>query len=221
MVRKVAVSPSFAAALSFSALCWLAFGDESGASRAKICGKWPKNSNCVRSRRKWPDVSGRADVGPGGRPHHHLGQCGHVEPMIVKTVEETAVPGDVIFAAAAKRERPVEALGEVGDGRLALELAAPDRRRRRADDRVRPKACRAARRLRRREPSLVAWRAPSRSPRSLEERISARRVGTWPALSCSFGVVGRSQWRGLRYGPIYRGADAASRNVRAIAPQMC
>ena len=38
--------------------------------------------------------------------------------MIVKTVEEPAVPGDVIFAAAAERERPVEALGEVGDGRL-------------------------------------------------------------------------------------------------------
>ena len=57
MVRKVAVSPSFAAALSFSALCWLAFGEESGARRAKICGKWPKNSNCERSRRKWPDVS--------------------------------------------------------------------------------------------------------------------------------------------------------------------
>ena len=38
--------------------------------------------------------------------------------MIVKTVEEPAVPGDIIFAAAAKRECPVEALGEVGDGRL-------------------------------------------------------------------------------------------------------
>ena len=38
--------------------------------------------------------------------------------MIVKTMEEPAVPGDIIFAAAAKRECPVEALGEVGDGRL-------------------------------------------------------------------------------------------------------
>ena len=38
--------------------------------------------------------------------------------MIVKTVEETAVPGDVIFASATESHRPVEALGEVGDGRL-------------------------------------------------------------------------------------------------------
>ena len=38
--------------------------------------------------------------------------------MIVKTVEEPAVPGDIIFAAAAKRERPVEPFGEVGDGWL-------------------------------------------------------------------------------------------------------
>src|SRR5271170_5141602 len=43
--------------------------------------------------------------------------------MLVKTVEETAVPGDVIFAAAAKHERPVEALGEVGDGRLSWNRA--------------------------------------------------------------------------------------------------
>jgi len=38
--------------------------------------------------------------------------------MIVKTVEETAVPGDVIFASATESQRPVEALGKVGDGWL-------------------------------------------------------------------------------------------------------
>jgi hypothetical protein len=43
--------------------------------------------------------------------------------MIVKAVEEAAVPGDVIFAATAKHERPVEALGEIGDGWLSWNRA--------------------------------------------------------------------------------------------------
>ena len=35
--------------------------------------------------------------------------------MVVKTVEETTVPAEVIFSAGAERERAVAALGEIRD----------------------------------------------------------------------------------------------------------
>ena len=47
----------------------------------------------------------------------------HVEALVVKAVEEAAIPGDVIFAAAAEHERAVEALGEIGDGRIGRNRA--------------------------------------------------------------------------------------------------
>ena len=57
MVCRVEISPSFAAALSFIARCWLGLDEESGVSLAKSEGKCPKNLNSLRSRKKWPEVS--------------------------------------------------------------------------------------------------------------------------------------------------------------------
>ena len=57
MVCSVEISPSFAAALSFTARCWLALDEESGVSLANSEGKCPKNLNSLRSREKWPEVS--------------------------------------------------------------------------------------------------------------------------------------------------------------------
>ena len=141
--------------------------------------------------------------------------------MVVKTMEETAVPGDVIFAAAAKRERPVEALGEVGDGRLGwnwprqtvvaeelmIEFVRKRVERRGAcggESRLRPHG--ASRRDRRGRP---------------EERISTRRVGTWPALHVHLKSSGGAGAADSALAPIYSGADPASRNVKAMARQMC
>src|ERR1700719_4604972 len=57
----------------------------------------------------------RSHVGPRRGADYHFRQRVHVQAVVVKTVEEATVPGEVIFPAAAERERAVAALGEIRD----------------------------------------------------------------------------------------------------------
>ena len=161
LFRKVAVSPSFAAALSFNASAdW-----HSGKRAARAEQRSAENGRRTQLR------SGAAGNGPTSATSPYTIQRMSPPPFRAmrpcrahgrkNTVEETAVPGDVIFAAATEGQRPVEALGERRRSSAALESGAPNRRHQRADGRVRSKACRAAWRFRRHEPPLAQRRAPS------------------------------------------------------------
>src|ERR1700678_3229332 len=62
----------------------------------------------------------RSTAGPltrlcaGGGAHDHFGLFCRIDAELHEAVEETAIPGDVIFAAAAKHERPIKADGKIG-----------------------------------------------------------------------------------------------------------
>ena len=56
----------------------------------------------------------RADIGSSGGADDHFGLFCRIDAELHEAVEETAIPGDVIFAAAAKHERPIKADGKIG-----------------------------------------------------------------------------------------------------------
>src|SRR5277367_3327661 len=71
----------------------------------------------VELRPQAQEISGghrRADIGSGGGADDHFGLFCRIDAELHEAVEETAIPGDVIFAAAAKHERPIKADGKIG-----------------------------------------------------------------------------------------------------------
>ena len=182
-----------------------------GREAREYSGKWPKNSNWVRSLKKWPDVAGGADVDPAEVPTtisarrpcraHDRRDRGRTRSTRRHNI---------------RRPRPERALGR-GPWRgrrpwVGLESVAPTHRRQRADDRVHDRASSdgalaAASAVSDLAGAMAIAAAPTRADFSTSRRImKSSRLLAWRR-----GMAGR--WRGRETPclPIERRAELRSR----------
>ena len=127
----------------------------------------------------------RTGIGASRRADDHLR---HVEVDIVleQSVQEAAVPGDVVFTAAAEHEGAVEAPGEVGDRRPLRAPAGRARRRRTGGRRSPPPS------HRRRSSTAGHGRSglPAARPATLSDADRAKRRRVEPVMVVHLSVSG-------------------------------